>query len=92
MKTTHPKDWYIQVTEENHNILNDWRLSKAINYRNHELNYGVYVLSEHYKDGSFYFNDDEYHLLQHHPGYVKIDLETFLEITKPKNIPILNCW
>ena len=82
MKTL-PKDWYIEVTGENSYILNRWRQSVATALESSMVRIGYHILSKHYLDGTFYSAaEDESTLLKAHPGYVKIDLETFLQITQ----------
>jgi hypothetical protein len=40
-----PQHWYIRVTEENQQILDEWRQSVAISYKTTPLLIGFYVLS-----------------------------------------------
>jgi len=81
MKTT-PENWYIQVTKENYDILNTWRLNNATSHKNNKVSVNEFVLSKHKCDGSlFYSCDNESKLVRAYPNYVKIDLNTFLEIT-----------
>ena len=87
-----PKDWYIEVTEENLEELDAWRKSVASYYKYAELKSGWFVLSKHYSDESYVwaFNGigREKYLLELHPNHQKIDLETFRKITgsTPKSV------
>ena len=77
-----PKDWYIKVTKENSEELNAWRKSVATECTDVTVDYRKFILSKHYDDDTNYFGStNEEELLKCHPGYVKIDLETFRKIT-----------
>lgn len=77
-----PKDWYIEVTPENSEEVNAWRKSVAKDCKGVVVPYGKFILSKHYHDYSNYYGStSEEKLLEDHPGYVKIDLETFRKIT-----------
>ena len=97
---THPKKWYIPVTQENRDELERWRQSVATNLRNHRLRPKLDVLlSKHIKDGSYYFADtvDEF---RHNPiykeyrdyDYQEITLEQFRQITNPKPMKRPEYW
>jgi len=75
------KNWYIEVDKNNLLILNEWRRSVAKSCKSHFLNCGKFILSKHFRDGSFYWCGNEEDLLERHPGYEKINLQQFLEIT-----------
>jgi len=80
-----PKDWYIEVTDDNLEELDAWRKKVASYYKNATLKSGWFVLSKHYIDTShvWAFNGicSEKELLKKHPNHKKIDLETFRKIT-----------
>ena len=81
-----PTKWYIEITEKNQSILDKWRKSVATSHVSRNINPGEFVLSKHRNDQScLWASDDESFLLELHPGYVKINLETFLQITQMKN-------
>jgi hypothetical protein len=83
-----PKDWYIEVTEDNLEELDAWRKSVATFYRNKYLKEGWFVLSKHYRDSSHVWadgrDDSKTYFLEKHPNHKKIDLETFRKITNMK--------
>jgi hypothetical protein len=80
-----PKDWYIEVTEDNLEELDAWRKSVASECTNHLLEVGYFILSKHYGDESYYYgNVNEHYLLEDHPNHKEIDLETFRKITNMK--------
>lgn len=77
-----PKDWYIEVTEENLEELDTWRKSVASECANHRLKVGYFIMSKHYRDESYYYGSVyEHYLLADHK---KINLETFRKITNMK--------
>lgn len=76
-----PKDWYIEVTEENLEELDAWRKRVASYYKNVILISGFFILSKHYRDESNFYSGYEKDLLKHHPNHKKIDLETLHKIT-----------
>ena len=78
-----PKDWYIEVTEENLQELDTWRKSVAKDL-SHRLEVGWFVMSKHHRDESNCFGGYECHLIEYHPNHKKIDLETFRKITNMK--------
>lgn len=85
MKTELPKNWYIRITEDNKEELDTWRKTVATEYKSLYLAIGCFILSEHHCDNSHYYatrNEEE--LLRKHPGYTKITIEQFREITNPK--------
>jgi len=84
---THPKKWYIPVTEENHAELNRWRQRVATSNRDDRLKpYDSVVVSAHHLDGSYYYASDVKDLKANYEyrGYQEITLEQFREITKPQ--------
>jgi hypothetical protein len=91
---THPKKWYIPVTEENHEELNRWRLSKrtqeASRWDRH-FGPGSTLLSAHPDDddGSYFYMKG-YSITKRDNGYQEITLEQFRQITNPKKwyIPV----
>jgi hypothetical protein len=80
---THPKKWYIHVTEENHTELNRWRLSKRTSKAS-KWDYlfipGTLLVSEHPYDGTYFFSNIGNFLKCH---YQEISLEQFRQITNP---------
>ena len=77
-----PKDWYIEVTDDNLEELDAWRKKVASFSLNCILGPGFFVLSKHYYATSYtWFNKNENEMLSKHPNYQKIDLETFRKIT-----------
>jgi hypothetical protein len=86
----HPEKWYIPVTEENHEELNQWRLSKrteeASRY-DHKFVTGATLVSAHpYDDGS-YFYAKSHSITERDNGYQEITLEQFREITNTMKRP-----
>lgn len=80
-----PKNWYIEVTEENQAIVSKWRLETAGAFLHKDIiAVGMFVMSNH-SDGSCYYGfDNEKELNLDFPSHVSIDFETFLEITEMK--------
>jgi len=79
------KNWYIEVTKENLEELSNWRKSQSgVRYIGYSLCVGYFVLSKHYLDGSLYWCGNEKDLLEMHPGYEKINLQQFRQITNMK--------
>jgi len=80
-----PENWYIEVTEENQTIVSKWRLKTAGAFLHKDIiDVGMFVMSSH-SDGSCYYGfDNEKELNLDFPSHVKIDFETFLEITEMK--------
>jgi hypothetical protein len=91
----HPEKWYIPVTEENHEELNQWRLSKrtqeASQY-DHKFVPGATLLSAHPHDDGSYFYAKGHSITRRDNDYQEITLEQFREITTPKKwyIPVTN--
>jgi hypothetical protein len=79
-----PKDWYIEVTDDNLEELDAWRKSVAKDFTHHRLKVGWFVMSKHHTDESNYFRGYECYLIKYHPNHQKIDLETFRKITNMK--------
>ena len=84
-----PKHWYIEVTKENREELNRWRLSKrTIDAARWDDRFvpGATLLSEHPQDdGSYFWAKDTYAPIeQRHPEYKPITLEQFRQITNSK--------
>ena len=78
---THPKKWYIPVTEENHAELLPWWQTKTEGSGWSNLKEGRILLSEHPTDSSYYWGGPEEGLTERHPSYQKITLEEFRQIT-----------
>jgi hypothetical protein len=92
---THPEKWYIPVTEENHEELNRWRLSKrtqeASRY-DYKFVPGATLLSAHpYDDGS-YFYAKGFSITKRDNGYQEITLEQFRQITNSQPIKHPEHW
>ena len=87
---THPEKWYIPVTEENHEELNQWRLSKRIEEASRyddKFVPGATLLSAHpYDDGS-YFYAKGHSITQRDNDYQEITLEQFRKITNTMKHP-----
>jgi hypothetical protein len=79
-----PKDWYIEVTEENLEELDAWRKRVAKGFTDYSLKVGFFILSKHNWDESNFYGGYEKYLLIEHPNHKKIDLETFRKITNMK--------
>jgi hypothetical protein len=77
-----PKDWYIQITEENFDELEAWRKSVCDPKWTSSPQIGYFILSKHKYDNSYYScHLKERMLKSSYPNHVKIDLETFRKIT-----------
>lgn len=50
-----PEKWYCVVTEENQQMLNEWRESIATTHRDYMVPVGNKIVSKHEKDGSYYY-------------------------------------
>lgn len=81
-----PKDWYIQVTEENLEELDAWRKSVATDYLDNYLRVGIHVVSKHFRDDGSYYHATMYEdiMRDKYPNHKKINLETFRKITNMK--------
>jgi len=81
---THPKKWYIPVTDENHAELNQWRLSErteeASRY-DYQFVPGATLLSAHPHDDGSYFYAQGHSITQRDSDYQEITLEQFRQIT-----------
>lgn len=77
-----PEHWYIEVTEENIEELNRWRLSKRTTLRwDNEFVPGAILLSKHPQDESYFWNATADCLTSTYPEYKPITLEQFRQIT-----------
>lgn len=93
LKLIEPKLWAIEVTDENHSIVNTWWINKVKSATDHEWikNYpsgvpiGYTVLSKHPIDDSCYYSDGIKPLIERYSGYTPISLEQFIQITKQEN-------
>ena len=80
--STLPTKWYIEVTAENQEELNRWRLSKRTTLRwDNEFVPGAILLSKHPKDESYFWNATADCLTSTYPEYKPITLEQFRQIT-----------
>lgn len=80
----YPKKWYIEVTKENIDELNRWRLSKRqIEAEPWDFLFvpGAILLSEHPSEKSYFWAATESDLNESYPSYQKIILEQFRQIT-----------
>jgi hypothetical protein len=87
---THPEKWYIPVTDENHEELNQWRLSKRIEEASgydHKFVPGATLLSAHPHDDGSYFYAKGHSITERDSDYQKITLEQFREITNTMKHP-----
>ena len=78
---THPKKWYIPVTQENRAELQSWWQTKTTGWA--DLREGRILLSKHPEDSSYYWSASEESLTAWYPSYQKITLEQFRQITNP---------
>jgi hypothetical protein len=95
----HPEKWYIPVTKENYEELNQWRLSErteeASRYDDKFVP-GATLLSAHPHDDGSYFYAKGHSITRRDNDYQEITLEQFREITNtmkhPKKwyIPVTN--
>jgi hypothetical protein len=99
----HPEEWYIPVTEENCDELQQWWQTKTEGSGWSDLREGRILLSEHPTDSSYYWGSSEEEFTLRHPSYQEITLEQFRQITKPhpehwcieateENIEELHAW
>jgi hypothetical protein len=82
-----PEHWYIEVTEDNREELNRWRLSKrtpASARWDDEFVPGATLVSEHPNDGSYFWKYTGAHLRSRKPYYKPITLEQFRQIINSK--------
>ena len=80
---THPKKWYIPVTEENREELQPWWRTKTKGSGWPDLREGMLLLSKHPTDSSYYWSGTEEKFTFWHPSYQKMTLEQFRQITNP---------
>jgi hypothetical protein len=81
-KQTHPKNWYIKVTEDNFSVLHKWHNKVASSTWKGDLMVGHLLLSEHPSDTSYYWCNTEESFNECSPQYKKITLEQFKQITE----------
>jgi hypothetical protein len=83
-----PEHWYIEVTEDNREELNRWRLSKRTPESarwDDKFVPGATLLSKHPEDGSYFWSKEaETPIELKHPQYKPITLEQFRQITNSK--------
>jgi len=85
-----PELWAIEVTDENHSVVNAWWRTKASEYyvneyRRNGVIIGETILSKHYNDESYFYTMGINQLISGHPEYTSIKIEQFIEITKQEN-------
>lgn len=83
---TLPTKWYIEVTRDNQEELNRWRLKVATSHRSQTLKVGYTLLSKHHRDNSYYYSDDasEVRDILDYADYQEITLEQFRQIINSK--------
>jgi len=81
-KQTHPKNWYIEVTEDNFSTLEKWHNKVASSTWKGDLMVDHLLLSEHPSDTSYYWCNTEESFNECYPQYKKITLEQFKQITE----------
>ncbi len=88
--STLPTKWYIEVTRDNQEELNRWRLKVATSHRSQTLKVGYTLLSKHHRDNSYYYSDDasEVRDILDYADYQEITLEQFRQITNPTQNPM----
>jgi hypothetical protein len=84
----HPENWYIPVTNENHDELQVWwrkqTLKSGWNSNPDAYLYDdALLLSQHPTDDSHYYAGTESGFKAHNPSYQEITLEQFRQITNP---------
>ena len=93
---TLPTNWYIEVTKENREELNRWRLSKRTPEAarwDYKFVPGVTLLSEHPQDDGSYFWGIEGASLEHKcPQYKPITIEQFRQITNSNKMKHPEHW
>jgi hypothetical protein len=78
---THPEKWYIPVTKENRDELQQWWQTKTEGDGWPDLREERLLLSEHPTDSSYYWSGPEESFTEEYRSYKKITLEQFREIT-----------
>jgi len=88
LMSTLPTKWYIEVTRDNQEELNRWRLKVATSHRSQTLKVGYTLLSKHHRDNSYYYSDDasEVRDILDYADYQEITLEQFRQITNTNPI------
>jgi antitoxin component YwqK of YwqJK toxin-antitoxin module len=89
---THPKKWYIPVTQENCEELNRWRRTKAEGRGWSDLKEGRILLSEHPTDSSYYWCGGLEYFTTRYPSYQEISLEQFRQITNSQPMKHPEYW
>jgi hypothetical protein len=91
---THPKNWYILVTEENRKELQPWwqEQVRKSGWGTGILRKDRILLSEHPSDSSYYWSGNLEHLTAWYPSYQEITLEQFRQITNSQPMTHPKHW
>ena len=91
---THPKNWYILVTEENRKELQPWwqEQVRKSGWGTGILRKDRILLSEHPSDSSYYWSGNLEHLTAWYPSYQEITLEQFRQITNSQPMKQPEHW
>jgi hypothetical protein len=76
---TFPSKWYLKITNENKEVANEWRRSVARTYLDVIPHDGEIIISEPYKDGSYYLAGDSQKVEVFNLNLKEISLEQFLK-------------
>lgn len=90
-----PEHWYIEVTEDNREELNRWRLSKRTPESarwDDEFVPGATLVSKHPEDGSYFWKFTGVNLTRRKPYYKPITLEQFRAITNSNKMKHPEHW
>ena len=90
-----PEHWYIEVTEDNREELNRWRLSKRTPESarwDDEFVPGATLVSKHPEDGSYFWKFTGVNLTRRKPYYKPITLEQFRQITNSNKMKHPEHW
>lgn len=74
-----PSKWYLKINDSNKEVANEWRRSVARTYLDVIPHDGEIVISEPYKDGSYYLAGDSQKAEVFNLNLKEISLEQFLE-------------
>ena len=73
-----PKKWFVEFTDENINVLNDWRKKQQnVDLDYNHINPGYCLISDGYEDNSYYFASSKSDFLSLKKGYKEISYEDF---------------
>jgi hypothetical protein len=84
-----PKKWFVEVTKENKDVLNAWRLSQpdVVNKHDHRFGPGCLIISDGYGDKSYFYLSGKESFLMEKGTHEEISYEDFKKyVLKTENM------